>query len=210
MKSSKRFTSMALLVGWMTLALSINAHAGMETYQIDKDHSFANWRIRHLVAYVSGTFSGLKGNIVIDPENLSATKVDASIDLFSLSTGNTQRDVHLLSVDFFDALKFKEMHFTSTGVKSAGKDSGILVGPLTLHGVTRPVELSFKVLGFGSDPWGGYRAGFLANATLKRSDFGITWGLDLPNGGPVGDEVQVEILIEGIKLGPDGNPVKLN
>ena len=210
MKINKRFITIALFVGWVGLAFSVNAHAGVETYQIDKDHSFANWRIRHVVAYVSGSFYDVKGNIVIDPENLSATRVNTSINLFSLSTGNTQRDVHLLSGDFFDALKFKEMHFASTGVKSASKDSGILLGQLTLRGVTRPVELPFKVLGFGADPWGGYRAGFMANTTLKRSDFGIAWGLELPNGGPVGDEVQVEILIEGIKLGPDGNPVKLN
>jgi polyisoprenoid-binding protein YceI len=210
MKASKIVILLTLVGGWIAVAVPFSVHAGVETYKFDKDHSFANWRIRHVVSYVSGTFSDVEGNIVIDPENLSATKVDASINVFSLNSTNTQRDVHLLSSEFLDALKFQKMHFVSTGTKPTGKDTGILEGQLTLHGVTRSVELPFKVLGFGADPWGGYRAGFQANTALKRSDYGVAWGLDLPGGGPVGDEVQVELLMEGVKLGPDAKPVKVN
>ena len=191
------------------LVLPRAARAEVETYVIDKDHSFANWTIRHVAARVSGTFSDVGGKVVIDRQNLAASRIDATINVFSLNSSHRERDSHLLTSEFFDALKFKAIRFVSTGVKPTGSDRGVLDGDLTIHGVTRPVELSFRVLGFGPDPWGGYRSGFEATTVLKRSDYGITWGLDLPGGGPVGDEVEVTLLIEGVKLGPDGSPVKL-
>jgi polyisoprenoid-binding protein YceI len=196
----------ALLVS--VLLLPCAARAELETYAIDKDHSFANWNIRHVAARVSGTFSDVSGTVLIDRQNLAASRVDASINVFSLNSSHRERDSHLLTSEFFDALKFKTIRFASTAVKPAGPDRGSLAGELTIHGVTRPVELSFRILGFGPDPWGGYRSGFEATTVLKRSDYGITWGLDLPGGGPVGDEVPVTLLIEGVKLGPDGKPLQ--
>jgi polyisoprenoid-binding protein YceI len=196
----------ALLVS--VLVLPRAARAEVETYAIDKDHSFANWKIRHVAARVSGTFSDVSGNVFIDQQNLANSRVDATINVFSLHSSHRERDSHLLTSEFFDALKFKTILFVSTAVKPTGPDRGTLAGELTMHGVTRPVELSFRVLGFGPDPWGGYRSGFEATMVLKRSDYGITWGLDLPGGGPVGDEVEITLLIEGVKLGPDGKPLK--
>lgn len=196
----------ALLVS--VLVLPRAAGAAVETYAIDKDHSFANWKIRHVAARVSGTFSDVSGTVVIDQQNLANSRVDATINVFSLNSSHRERDSHLLTSEFFDALKFKTIRFVSTTVKPTGPDRGTLAGELTIHGVTRPVELSFRVLGFGPDPWGGYRSGFEATMVLKRSDYGITWGLDLPGGGPVGDEVEITLLIEGVKLGPDGKPLK--
>lgn len=81
-------------------------------------------------------------------------------------------------------------------------------GELTMHGVSRSVNLPFKVLGYGPDPWGGYRSGFEAQMDLKRSDYGMNHGLDQKGGGAVGDEVEITLLIEGIKLGPDGAPYR--
>ena len=76
-------------------------------------------------------------------------------------------------------------------------------GQVSLLGVTRPVNLDYQILGMGQDPWGGMRVGFKATTRIKRSDFGIT---KYASGGPVGDEVDITLLIEGIKLGADGQP----
>jgi polyisoprenoid-binding protein YceI len=209
MVKAHRLTLFLFALIFSLLVLPRAARAEVETYAIASDHSFANWTIRHVAARVSGTFSDVTGKVTIDRQNLANSRVDATINVLSLNSSHRERDSHLLTSEFFDALKFKTMRFVSTAVKPTAPDRGILVGDLTIHGVTRPVELSFRVLGFGPDPWGGYRSGFEATTVLKRSDFGITWGLDMPGGGPVGDEVEITLLIEGVKLGPDGNPVKL-
>jgi hypothetical protein len=95
------------------------------------------------------------------------------------------------------------MKFVSTAVNPSTAEKGSMTGQLTLHGVTRPVTLEYQILGLGQDPWGGMRAGFKATTRIKRSDFGIS---KYASGGPVGDELDITLLIEGIKLGPDGQP----
>ena len=101
------------------------------------------------------------------------------------------------------------MRFNSTSVEATGKNEGFLYGKLTIHGVTRSVKLPFKVLGFGPDPWGGYRSGFEASTSIKRSDYGMNYGLGEGQGGSVGNDVEITLLIEGIKLGSDGAPFRV-
>ncbi|UCG11385.1 MAG: YceI family protein [Deltaproteobacteria bacterium] len=198
----------ALTVGLITLLIPLSTRAEVETYMIDKVHSSADWRIRHLFSKVSGTFSDVTGRIWIDRKNLGSSKVEATIDVYSVDTNHQKRDTHLMSSDFFDVEKFAIMTFVSTSVEATGKDTGVIHGELTIHGVTRSVRFPFKVLGFGPDPWGGYRSGFEASTTLKRSDYGINYGLDSQGGGAVGDEVEISLLLEAIKLGPDGAPYR--
>lgn len=198
-----------LTVGVLINFLPLPAKAEMETYMIDTVHSSANWKIRHLFSKVSGTFADVTGTIWVDRDQLETAKVQAKMTVKSLDTNHEKRDTHLLSSDFFNEEKFPLMRFVSTSVEATGKNEGFIYGDLTMHGVTRSVKLEFKVLGFGPDPWGGYRSGFEASTTLKRSDYGITYGLDDKGGGAVGDEVEVTILLEGIKLGPDGAPFKV-
>ncbi len=83
------------------------------------------------------------------------------------------RDDHLRSADYLDVEKYPAMTYRSTGVRQADGGDWIIDGELTLHGVTRPVPLALEVHGFGTDPWGGQRAGFSATARISRRDFGI-------------------------------------
>ena len=76
-----------------------------------------------------------------------------------------------------------------------------MIGTFTMHGVAKEMTFPFKVLGFGIDPWGGYRSGFEAKTSLKASDFGFGWGLK-PNPS-VGDEIEITLLIEGVQLAAD-------
>jgi polyisoprenoid-binding protein YceI len=206
----RRILSSALLIaGVVSLILPLSARAEVETYMIDKVHSMANFKIRHLFSKVSGTFSDVTGTIKIDRDNLEAAQVEATINVHSVDTNHKKRDTHLLSKEFFDVGKFAIMRFVSTSVEATGKNEGFIHGRLTIHGVTRSVKLSFKVLGFGPDPWGGYRSGFESGITIKRSDYGMNYGLGEGQGGAVGNDVEITLLIEGIKLGPDGAPFRV-
>ena len=186
------------LISLLLLIVSPLANAAPEVYTIDNTHSFANFTIRHVVSKASGTFPDIQGKIIIDRDDLAKSSVNAVINVASVNTGYAKRDQHLLEKpDYLEPGKFAQMTFVSTSVEATGKESGILTGKLTLHGVTKEIRFPFKVLGFGADPWGGRRAGFEGKTSLKASDFGFGWAAK-PN-GPIGDEIEVTLLIEGIK-----------
>ncbi len=206
----RRIQSSALMIAAViTLILPLSARAEVETYMIDKVHSMANFKIRHLFSKVSGTFSDITGTIWVDRGNLEKSKVEATINVHSVDTNHTKRDNHLRSEEFFDVERYAIMRFVSTSVEATDKNEGFIYGKLTIRGVTRSVKMPFKVLGFGLDPWGGYRSGFEAGITIKRSDYGMNYGLGEGQGGAVGNEVEITLLIEGIKLGPDGAPFRV-
>jgi polyisoprenoid-binding protein YceI len=190
------FVLLSLLAG--------NALAGQETYGIDSTHSFANWSIRHVVSKTSGTFPDVKGRITIDRSNLANSSVEASINVLSVNSASTKRDEHIRKEEYLDAARYGEMRFISTSVEARNNNEGILHGKLTLHGVTREISFPFKVLGFGSDPWGGQRMGVEAHTGIKASDYGFGWGVK-PN-MPVGDDIEITLLIEGVKNSPDYKP----
>jgi polyisoprenoid-binding protein YceI len=174
------------------------ALAETETYNIDNSHSFANFSIRHVVSRASGTFPDVTGKIVIDRDDLSRSSVEAKINVLSINTAHAKRDEHLRDKpEYLEAAKYGQMTFVSTRVEATGKDQGVLHGKFTLHGVTREISFPFKVLGFGADPWGGQRAGFEGRTTLNAADYGFGWAAK-PN-GPVGTEIEVTLLIEGVK-----------
>jgi polyisoprenoid-binding protein YceI len=197
------FHRSALVTLILAASAALPARAEVETFSIDNTHSFANWELRHVVARTTGTFWDIKGKVVLDTANIAKSSVDAIISIYSLNSSHLRRDVHVLTDEFLDARNFPEMKFVSTHVNPASADKGTMTGQLTLHGVTRPVALDYQILGIGQDPWGGMRAGFKGTTRIKRSDFGIT---KYAAGGPVGDEVDITLLIEGIKLGADGQP----
>ena len=176
------------------------AHAQQETYKIDNAHSFVNWTIRHVASKTSGTFPDVTGTVTIDRDNLANSGVDARINVLSVNTSNAKRDEHIGKEEYLDAHRFGEARFVSTNVKPTGANEGILTGKFTLHGVTREISFPFKVLGFANDPWGGYRTGIEAKTSLKASDYGFTW-MDKPN-APVGNEVDITLLIEGVRVEP--------
>lgn len=196
-----------LLLASALLAWQPPAQAAPETYTIAGDHSFANWQIRHVASRVSGTFSDVTGTLVIDRDNLAASRVDAKIKMISMNSSHRERDLHTLSSQYLDTIKFPEMAFVSTAVKPTGPDAGTIHGKFTLHGVTREIEFPFRLLGFAPDPWGGFRTGVQAHTTVRLSDYGYAFGSDDPAKSPLGNEVDITLLIEGIKLGPDGKPI---
>jgi polyisoprenoid-binding protein YceI len=152
------------------------------------------------VSNVRGEFSNVTGMVLYDPQNLSASKVDASIDTTTLTTRNPDRDKHLKSPDFFDIAKFPQMTFQSTEfVNNGGKLQ--IKGNLTLHGVTKPVVLEMDgPTAEAKDPWGNMRVGASATTTVNRKDFGLVWNKALDGGGVlVGDDVTITLDLEGVR-----------
>jgi len=185
------------LIALGLFTLSTHSMAATETYDIDVKHSFANFSIRHVVAKTSGSLNDITGVIQIDRENLANSSVNAKINLLSIDTGLAKRDEHIKKDEYLDAAKFADITFVSKKVVAKSATEGMMTGFFTLHGVTKELTIPFKVLGFGSDPWGGQRSGFEAHTVLKASDFGFGWGLK--KDAPIGDDIEVTLLIEGIK-----------
>lgn len=187
----KSFIALSLLIA------SSLSMAATETYDIDVKHSFANFSIRHVVAKTSGSLNDITGVIQIDRENLANSSVNAKINLLSINTGLAKRDDHIKKDEYLDAAKFADISFVSKKIVAKSATEGMMTGLFTMHGVTKEITIPFKVLGFGPDPWGGQRAGFEAHTVLKASDFGFGWGLK--KDAPIGDDIEVTLLIEGIK-----------
>lgn len=177
------------------------AFAGQEIYTIDNAHSFANWTIRHVASKTSGTFSDVTGKLIIDKEHLENSSVEAKINVLSVSSQHAKRDEHIKKEEYLGAAQFGEMTFVSTKVLAKNSTEGVLTGNLKLHGVTKTISFPFKILGFASDPWGGYRTGVEAHTMIKASDYAFSWASK--EGSPLGDDIEITLLIEGVKLSPE-------
>ena len=138
------------------------------TWTIDPVHSEVSFVVRHMmVSKVRGRFDKFEGTIVTAADPLQS-RVDATVDLSSVNTGEPNRDNHIRSADFFEVESHPTMTFHSTGVRPDGDDF-LLDGDLTIRGTTRPVTLKLEVNGFGPDAYGGTRAGFSATTEINRS-----------------------------------------
>ena len=168
------------------------------SWAIDATHSDVAFTVRHLmVSKVRGQFTRFEGVIQITEEPADSS-VMATIDLSSIDTRNDDRDAHLRSPDFFDVERHPTMTYRSTSLRPVG-DGYAVSGELSLHGVTRPVELALEFNGVSPDPWGDTRAGFSATTEINRRDFDIDISLPLDGGGVVvGDTVKVSLEIEAV------------
>lgn len=150
-------------------------------WEADQAHSGLSFSVRHLgLTRVRGRFERFEAAIIVG-SSLSETVIEASVDMTSVNTNNADRDAHLLSTDFFNVDAHPTIDFRSTAIAGAGQD-WVLNGDLTINGITRALELPVTFTGlapFGDVP----HAGFEAAGELRRSDFGIEFGL-LP--GPAG------------------------
>jgi len=184
------------------LLVTAPALAGAATWQIDPDHAFVEFKVKHLmVSSVKGTFTKVAGTLEADDADLAKATVTVTIDTASLDTNIAKRDEHLRSPDFFDVAKYPTMTFTSKRVIVEGGKVSKVIGDLTIRGTTR--EVTLDVADFTpaiKDPWGKQRRGATATATINRKDFGLAWNKLLETGGAVvGDEVKISLDIELIK-----------
>ena len=167
------------------------------TWVLDPSHSEVTFSVRHMmISKVRGEF-GLKNATIEAPVNPLEAKVTASVDAASISTGDQNRDNHLRSADFFDVETYPTIDFVSTGVRYE-KGDFLVDGDLTMHGVTKPVTFELEFGGFGTDPYGNYKAGATATTVINREDFGLTWNAALETGGVlVGKDVTITLDLQG-------------
>jgi len=183
----------------LTTLLGVGAAAAQATYTVDTTHSNVGFKVRHLVAKVSGSFREFSGTITTDFENLDRSSVEFVINTASIDTGNEQRDGHLRSPDFFDADQYPEITFKSNKITKRDSDTYVVAGTLSMHGVSKPVVLNVDYLG-EVEAMGGTRAGYEITTTIDRQDYGVSWNRLLDSGGLVlGDTVEVMINLEVVK-----------
>jgi polyisoprenoid-binding protein YceI len=185
----------------LAFALTAPALFAGETFVVDKNHSEANFKVRHMMSKVSGKFADVSGTVDVDRAKPSASSVQFVIKTESVNTGAPDRDKHLRSADFFDVEKCPEITFKSTAIApTAKKDIYDVTGDLTMHCVTKHVTFPVEFLGFGKDPRGNERAGFSLTTRLNRKDYGINWNRALDTGGfLVGEDIDVDVNVETVK-----------
>jgi polyisoprenoid-binding protein YceI len=167
------------------------------TWTIDHTHTEVGFSVRHLgVSKVRGRFTGVDGKLAVGSD-LADSRLEVTVDLSTVETGNADRDAHLRSSDFFDVATHPTMTFTSGEIRPDGDDF-VVEGELTLNGVTRPLTLEVEFNGVGTNPFTqAEQAGFSAKGSLNRKEFGIDWNVPLNAGGVlVGDKVDISIEVE--------------
>lgn len=167
------------------------------TYAADPGHTMVVWEVDHFgFSKYSGIFGDVAGTLVIDPANPAAAKVDVTIPVAKVTTASAGLTSHLLRAgkdggkpDFFGAAPADAKFVSTAVVLDDDGDEAKVTGNLTLNGVTKPVTLDVDFHGAGTNPFNKKETvGFQAETTIKRSDFGISYGIPA-----VSDEVELEI-----------------
>jgi len=171
------------------------------TWKIDPVHSKVLFTVSHMVvAEVTGRFNEFDATLVQTNDDFSESKLSATIKTNSIDTDNERRDGHLKSADFFDAEKYPELTFESKSFVKTGENTYTITGDLTMHGITKQVVLDATINGITKSPWGNTVAGFKAETTVNRYDFGLKWNKALEAGGViVGENVQITLQVELVK-----------
>ncbi len=185
MRLSVLLCALAMLAG--------TAAAQVESWQIDPNHSAAQFSVRHMgISTVRGAFTKVSGAAQFDPTNPSAASVEATIDAASVDTRVSMRDDDLRSANYFEVAKYPTITFKSKSVQAAGAGKLKMVGDLTIHGTTKEVVLDVDGPSAPiTDPKGNQHMGASATTTVSRKDFGVGGASSM-----VGDEITITIDTE--------------
>lgn len=201
MRTAKGILAVLIAVVSMGFADVRESRAEAAAYVIDPDHSQVIFKVKHMgISTVTGRFDLIEGSYSFDDADIGKSSVETTITSASINTNKQKRDDHLKSPDFLDVAKNPTITFKSKEVKKGDGDDFIIVGDLTINGVTKQVELDAEYGGKAQDPMGNERTAFTAETKIDRKDFGITWNKTLDSGGlVVGDDVKIELEVEGIR-----------
>jgi len=191
----------ATFLAVLTMAFAAQA-AALDKYMIDKPHTNVGFSVKHMViTNVKGNFGEFDGHIMFDENDMTKMSAKGTINVATIDTGNEQRDNHLRSEDFFHAEKYPTITFESKRVYKPEDEEGyVMVGDITIRGVTKEIEVPFELVGMVTDPQGNTRIGLEAETKINRQDFGLAWGKVLETGGlVVGDEVKIELDLQAVK-----------
>ena len=172
------------------------AFAQIEKYSFDKAHTQILFFVNHLgFSNSQGEFYDYDGYFMFDrgaPEN---SKIDITIKTASIDMDDDKWNAHMRNEDFFNVETYPDMTFKSTNIEVTGENTANITGDLTIIGVTKPVTLSVTHNKSGKHPFNGkFVAGLSASAMIKRSEFGMNYGLPM-----VGDDITLRLEVEGIR-----------
>jgi polyisoprenoid-binding protein YceI len=167
------------------------------TYKLDPAHGKITWSVNHLgFSTYYGQFINVAADLTIDPANPSASTLTATVPLTDVAPNSDGLKAHLQTPDFFDTAQFPTATFVATSIviDEDNASEADVTGDLTLHGVTKPVTLEVEFNQAGPSMGNTYKVGFDGTATIKRSEFGMSFGLPA-----IGDEVELHIEGEFVK-----------
>lgn len=170
------------------------------TYSVDPAHSNVGFEVRHMgIATVRGAFKQFSGSIDASGES---PRLEGGVEVASIDTGETNRDGHLQSPEFFDAQQFPQITFHTVATELTGDGHVTLNGEITIKGVTKPIELTGTLAENGQDPWGNERVGFEVEGKIDRREFDLKWNQTLPNGNLlVANDVKLVVSVSAVKEG---------
>jgi polyisoprenoid-binding protein YceI len=178
-------------LSFFTLAASLFGEVAI--YKVDPVHSGVDFKVRHFINRVPGTFATFNGEIHFDKANPENSKAVATIQAASVDTRNSDRDAHLQNEDFFKVAEFPTIEFTSTQWTPTGENTFNVEGMLKMLGVEKPITLEVVFLG-EMEGRGTIRSGWEGKATIDRTEWGIDYGTPA-----IGKEVQIELNIQAHK-----------
>jgi polyisoprenoid-binding protein YceI len=179
------------------------AHTG--AYTIDPAHTTVGFSVRHaMISHIRGRFQRLEGLLLLDGSAPSRSAAYMSVQTDSIDTGIQERDVQLRGPEFFDSATYPLMAFRSTRIVQYGDDEFRLTGSLRIKDIELPLDIDLVFGGAVDDVDGQRRVGFEGTATLRRSDWGLTWNTTLEAGGVlVSDKVTLALDISAVRIDPD-------
>lgn len=186
----RQLIAQALIATACLLPLSASAADTTENYTFDASHTYVLWHVNHFgYSIQSGKFAMVEGSLTLDDTKPQNSKVNVTINTKDIVTGVPKLDEHLKNKDFFNVEKYPTATFVSDKVEVTGKDKGKVHGTLTLLGVSKPVTLDVTFNKNAIHPISNKKTvGFSATTTIKRSDFGMKYGVP-----GVADDVKIDI-----------------
>jgi len=168
-----------------------------DKYEFDKEHTQILFFVNHLgYSFSQGEFLDFDGGFTFDEANPENSSIDVTIQTNSIDMDSEEWDAHMKNEDFFNVEQYPTMTFKSTGIEVTGENTANITGDLTILDVTKPVVLDVTHNKTGKSPFGEeYKSGFSASANIKRSEWGINYGL--PN---VGDDVEIRLEVEAVRV----------
>ncbi len=183
----------------LLLPLAPALAASSNSYRYDTVHSQVLFSISHNgYSRPFGRLHVADGWLRFDPDHWEDAATELDIDLASVDMGDDGWNKAVCKPALLDCSRERYAHFVSTGVERQDDHHGVLVGQLTLRGISQPLRLSFTFNRAGPTIYGLHKvAGFSATGTLDRNAFGIT-----ANAGSIGQQVTLWLELEAI--GDDG------
>ena len=165
---------------------------------IDPAHSEIAFKVKHLmITNVKGAFKQFYASVYTEGDDFKNAEVNFKMDAASVDTGNSDRDTHLKSPDFFDVENHKEITFVSREIENVDGGNFRIHGDLTIKGTAKPITVSVDFLGLAKDPWGNEKAGFELSTKINRKDWGLNWNVAIEAGGVlVSDDVYINCEVQ--------------